>query len=158
NGQDVTGQFGPRANGDFEGLLGGLVNGANTVQARLSDGTATTATIVNHPIGGPIFSGPQVQPWVCQAGATDAQCDAPTPYAFAYKDAVAGQFESYDPSSPPPAQAIATTTTDNGTTVPYIVRVETGYLDRDQYSIAVLWQPDQSWEPWAPQPQWDHKL
>jgi hypothetical protein len=158
NGQDVTGQFAPRPNGQFEGLLSGLVNGSNTVQASLPDGTATTATIVNHPIGGPIFSGPQVQPWVCQPGATDPQCDAPTTYAFVYKDAVAGQFESYDPSNPPPAQAIATTTTDNGTTVPYIVRVETGYLDRDQYSIAVLWQPGQAWEPWAPQPQWDHKL
>ena len=158
NGQDVTSQFAPRPNGQFEGVLSGLADGSNTVQASLPDGTATTATIVNHPIGGPIFSGPQVQPWVCQAGATDARCDAPTTYAFVYKDAVAGQFESYDPSSPPPAQAIATTTTENGTTVPYIVRVETGYLDRDQYSIAVVWQPGQAWEPWAPQPQWDHKL
>ena len=68
------------------------------------------------------------------------------------------QLQSYDPSNPPPSQAIATTTTDNGTTVPYIVRVETGYLDRDQYSIAMLWQPGQPWAPWAPQPQWDHKL
>ncbi|MGN6868239.1 MAG: DUF6351 family protein [Solirubrobacteraceae bacterium] len=158
NGQDVTGEFAQRANGQFEGLLTGLVNGANTVGASLPNGTATSATIVDHPIGGPIFTGPQVQPWVCQSGATDAQCDAPTTYAYVYKDAVAGQFESYDPSNPPPAQAIATTTTDNGTTVRYIVRVETGYLDRDQYSIAVLWQPGQSWSPWAPQPQWDHKL
>lgn len=158
NGQDVRSQFALRPGGQFEGLLSGLVNGPNTVQATLPDGTATTATIVDHPIGGPIFSGPQVQPWVCQAGATDAQCDAPTTYAFVYKDAVAGQFESYDPTNPPPAQAIATTTTDNGTTLPYIVRVETGFLDRDQYSIAMLWQPGQSWTPWAPQPQWDHKL
>jgi hypothetical protein len=158
NGHDVTGQFALRANGRFEGLLSGLVNGSNTVQASLPGGTTTTTTVVDHPIGGPIVSGPQVQPWVCQAGATDAQCDAPTTYAFVYKDAVAGQFESYDPSNPPPAPAIATTTTDNGTTVPYIVRVETGYLDRDQYSIAMLWQPGQPWAPWAPQPQWDHKL
>lgn len=67
-------------------------------------------------------------------------------------------FQSYDPSDPPPAAAIATTTSDNGTTVPYIVRVETGYLDRDQYSMAMLWQPGKPWAPWAPQPQWDHKL
>jgi hypothetical protein len=39
-----------------------------------------------------------------------------------------------------------------------IVRVETGYLDRDQYSYAMLWQPGQPWAPWAPQPQRDHKL
>jgi hypothetical protein len=158
NGNNVTNEFAQRPNGRFEGVLSGLVSGANTVGASLPNGAATSATIVDHPIGGPIFSGPQVQPWVCQSGATDAQCDAPTTYAYVYKDAVAGQFESYDPANPPPAQAIATTTTDNGTTVPYIVRVETGYLDRDQYSIAVLWQPGQPWSPWSPQPQFDHKL
>jgi len=31
-------------------------------------------TIVNHPNGGPVFSGPQVQPWVCaNPAATDDQ-------------------------------------------------------------------------------------
>ena len=172
NGASVTSEFAERPNGEFEGLLSGLVNGSNTVTAALSDGTSVSSTIINHPIGGPIFSGPQVQPWVCQSGATDAQCDAPTAYAYYYMPAadqaalnsVTGPtdhsdlFQSYDPSNPPPAPAIATTTTDNGTTVPYIIRVETGYLDRDQYSIAMLWQPGQSWAPWAPQPQWDHKL
>lgn len=169
---DVTDQFAERPNGEFEGVLSGLVNGTNTVTATLADGTSTSATIVNHPIGGPIFAGPQVQPWVCQSGATDAQCDQTPTYAYYYMpavdqsqlDATTGPmdlselFQSYDPSSPPPSAAIATTTTDNGTTVPYIVRVETGYLDRDQYSIAMLWQPGRPWAPWAPQPQWDHKL
>jgi Tannase-like family of unknown function (DUF6351) len=169
---DVTDQFAERPNGEFEGLLSGLVNGTNTVTATLSDGASTSATIVNHPIGGPIFAGPQVQPWVCQSGATDAQCDEPATYAYYYMPAVdqsqldsttgpmdlSELFQSYDPSDPPPSEAIATTTTDNGTTVPYIIRVETGYLDRDQYSIAMLWQPGQPWAPWAPQPQWDHKL
>jgi hypothetical protein len=172
NGNDVTGQFAERPNGQFEGLLSGLVNGSNTVTATLPGGGTTSSTIIDHPIGGPIFSGPQVQPWDCQSGATDAQCDAPTTYTYYYMpaidqsqlDSVTGSmdlsdlFRSYDPSSTPPSAAIATTTTDNGTTVPYIVRVETGYLDRDQYSIAMLWQPGQPWAPWAPQPQWDHKL
>jgi Tannase-like family of unknown function (DUF6351) len=158
NGGDVTSQFAERPNGEFEGLLSGLVNGLNSVTATLPTGTSSSATIVNHPIGGPIFSGPQVQPWVCQSGATDAQCDALSTFAYYDKNAVTGQFDSYDPSNPPPSAALATTTTDNGTTVPYIVRVETGYLDRDQYSIAMLWQPGQPWAPWAPQAQWDHKL
>jgi hypothetical protein len=42
--------------------------------------------------------------------------------------------------------------------VPYIVRVETGYQDRDQYQIATLFQPGKPWTAWAPQPQFDHKL
>src|SRR5262245_23343891 len=59
NGQDVTRRFALRPNGEVQGLLSGLVNGSNTVQASLPDGTATTAAIINHAIGGPIFSGPQ---------------------------------------------------------------------------------------------------
>src|SRR3954468_474626 len=35
NGRDATGQFAPRPNGAFEGLLGGLADGANTVRAAL---------------------------------------------------------------------------------------------------------------------------
>ena len=30
-------------------------------------------------------------------------------------------------------------------TVPFIVRLETGYLDRDQYAIATLFDPSKPW-------------
>src|SRR4051812_32922371 len=60
NGHDITGRFAKRPDGRFEGVVTGLRNGANTVTARLSDGTSTSATVINHPIGGPIFTGPQV--------------------------------------------------------------------------------------------------
>jgi hypothetical protein len=42
--------------------------------------------------------------------------------------------------------------------MPYIIRTETGYEDRDQYQITTLFQPGRPWEPWAPQPQFNHKL
>ena len=42
--------------------------------------------------------------------------------------------------------------------MPFIIRTETGYQDRDQYKVAVLYQPGKPWEPWAPQPQFIHKL
>ena len=42
--------------------------------------------------------------------------------------------------------------------MPFIVRKELGYSDRDQYAIAVLWQPKKPWQPWAPQKQWNSKL
>ena len=42
--------------------------------------------------------------------------------------------------------------------MPFIVRVETGYMDRDQYQITVLYQPGKPWSAVAPQPQFDHKL
>jgi hypothetical protein len=157
NGADITSQFAVRANSLYEGLVTGLAIGANQLQATIPGGGAQL-TITNHPIGGPVFSGPQIQPWTCQAGATDAKCDMPTAYAYQYKSAVTGQFNSYDPANPPTAGTVATTTTDNGQTVPYIVRVETGYQDRDEYQVAVLFTPNAAWKPWAPQPQWDTKL
>jgi Tannase-like family of unknown function (DUF6351) len=156
-GRDVTSAFAMRPNQSYEGLVTGLALGANVLKAEAPGGLSSQITIVDHAIGGPVFSGPQVHPWVCKNGnATDSQCDAPTMYAYEYKSSVTGQFASYDPSKAP--ADLATTTTDNGQTAPFIIRVETGYQDRDQYQIAVLFQPGKLWEPWAPQPQFDHKL
>ena len=73
NGGDVTSKFAVRANGQLEGLVTGLVNGPNLLTARLPGGYGAYLTIINHPIGGPAFAGPQIQPWLCQTGASDRQ-------------------------------------------------------------------------------------
>jgi hypothetical protein len=57
-----------------------------------------------------------------------------------------------------PPSDVATTTTDEGEEVPFVVREETGVIDRDQYRIAVLYQPGQPWELWAPQDGYNSKL
>jgi hypothetical protein len=158
NGQNITKSFALRPNGRFEGLVKSLVNGANTLQASLPDGTSQQITITNHPHGGPVIAGPQLQPWVCQSGAVDAKCNQPPTYTYLYKSTDPSQqgLQPYDPKNPP--SDVAQTTTDQGVTVPFIVRVETGYQDRDQYKIATLFQPGKPWAPWAPQGQWNHKL
>jgi hypothetical protein len=158
NGQNITGSFALRPNGRFEGVVTGLVNGKNTLGARLPDGTSQRITITNHPHGGPVIAGPQLQPWVCQSSAVDAKCDQPPTYTYVYKstDSTKQGLQPYDPSNPP--SDVAQTTTDQGVTAPFIVRVETGYQDRDQYKIATLFQPGKPWAPWAPQRQWNHKL
>jgi uncharacterized tannase-like protein DUF6351 len=163
NGGDVTSQFAMRANGRYEGLVTGLKAGPNLVKATApgppKGGVSAQYTIFDHVIGGPITAGPQVLPWRCKnAHPTDAQCDEATTYTYEYKNAVTGQLETYEPGKPPEAALIASTTTENGQTVPFIVRTETGYQDRDQYKIAVLYQPGLPWEAWAPQPQFIHKL
>ena len=38
------------------------------------------------------------------------------------------------------------------------MRVETGYMDRDQYQIAVRFSLSKPWTTFAPQRQFDHKL
>ncbi|HEY4426939.1 MAG TPA: DUF6351 family protein [Solirubrobacteraceae bacterium] len=157
NGGDVTGEFALRPNGSYEGLVTPLHVGENQVVAEAPGGLVGQTTITDHAIGGPVLAGPQVQPWVCRnPGATDSQCDAPTTYTYEYKSSITGALSTYDPSNPPPD--VATTTTDNGQTVPFIIRIETGYQDRDQYQIGVLFQPGMPWDAWAPQPQFNHKL
>jgi len=163
DGSDVTSAFAVRPDGRYEGLVMGLAGGDNDLTATMPLSPTVHLTITNHPIGGPIFAGPQVQPWVCtsQAGfgsPTDAQCDTAPTYSYVYRDAATNTFTPYDPAAPPPAASIATTTTDEGTTVPYIVRLEKGAMDRGLYDIAVLDDPSAGWAPWASQPGWNHKV
>jgi hypothetical protein len=69
-GTDVTGALTPDGR-TLTGVVDGLAEGENTlrVEAAGSRGhggpRATEVTLTNHPIGGPIFSGPQQQPFVC---------------------------------------------------------------------------------------------
>ncbi len=156
DGRDVTSAFAQRPDGRFEGLVEGLALGRNVVRATAPGGRRAHAVVIDHRNGGPVFSGPQVMPWVCQNGSSDPQCEKPAGYAYQYKSSVTGQFAAYDPSAPP--ADLASTTTDQGRTVPYVVRVETGYQDRDEYRIAVLYDPAKPWAPWAPQDGWNHKL
>ena len=50
------------------------------------------------------------------------------------------------------------TTTTAGDTVPYIVRVERGTMNRGIYDIAVLFDPSQPWTALAPQSGWNGKV
>ncbi|MDQ1705958.1 MAG: hypothetical protein QOF18_2324, partial [Frankiaceae bacterium] len=158
NGRDVTAAFRHNSDGHGEGLITGLRLGKNTLTAGLPDGRAALLTITNHPQGGPVFSGPQIQPWACTNSSKSKKCDQKPTFAYSYVRAGDGSTQSYDPKSPPPSFAIANTTTTDGVTVPFIFRTETGYIDRDQYTISTLWQPGKPWESWAPQKQFNHRL
>ena len=162
NGVAVNSAFAMRPNGRYMGLVTGLRDGFNVLTARVP-GAGSEITITNHPIGGPVFSGPQVQPWTCSTTsnpslgpATDAQCNAPTQYRYVYRT-TANAFAAYDPNAARPAN-MATTTTDQGITVDYIVRIERGTMNRGIHEIAVLFDATKPWSPWQPQPQWNHKV
>jgi hypothetical protein len=66
-------------------------------------------------------------------------------------------FQPYVPGTTP-ATSVASTTTASGLTVPYIVRVERGTINRGLYDIAVLFDPWQAWNALAPQAQWSGKV
>jgi len=156
--KDVTRAFALRPDGRFVGLVEGLELGRNVLAVRLPKARGARLTLTDHPNGGPVFAGPQPQPWTCQKGALDAQCNQPPTYAYYYKstDSSKTGLQPYDVKSPP--SDVATTTTESGAAMPFIVRVETGYQDRDQYRIATLFQPGKPWTWSSPQPQFNHKL
>jgi hypothetical protein len=162
DGRDVSAAFARRAGGRVIGRVEGLAIGPNVLTARRGDRGARL-TLTNHPLSGPIIAGDPIQPWDCTTAANGlgepedrASCHAQATYQFFYRPAGASGFAPYDPANPPPN--VATTTTDQGRTVPYIIRQETGVHDRGIYRIAVLFDPSQPWEPWAPQPGWNGKL
>ena len=155
--RDVTRFFRVRPNGRFEGLVTGLPLGRSVLRAA-APGWAGQVTVVNHRNGGPVFSGPQVTYYQCQATAKDKQCNQPATYRFLYRstDPTKAGLQPYDHANPP--TDVASTTTDRGVTLPFIVRQEIGYQDRDQYTIMSLFRPGKFWRAWAPQNQWNHKL
>ena len=106
--------------------------------------------------------------------ASDAQCNITTETRLYYRTTTAGCsfgvpdpstgnppanacFRRYDPALAAPAD-LATTTTDAGLNVPYIVRVERGTMNRGIYDIVVLFDPTQPWTALAPQAQWNGKV
>lgn len=177
NGEDVTDRFVPLDEGGVMGRVDTLNIGDNTLTASTGGGQRQ-ALIHNYPNQGPIFSRPEIKRIRCQEDAVDLFCNKPAEYTLLYRpnaplvDVTQGILEGlldeppvvrlgtellpYDPENPP--DDVAMTTTQDGQTVPFIVRQELGYQDRDQYKILTLFNPDQPWEPWAPQPQWNGKL
>jgi hypothetical protein len=163
NGRDATGGFAHRSDGSLLGLVSGLHDGANTVEARTTGhGAARRASlrVTSHPISGPVFSGAQQLPFYCQttafglAPAVQPLCGAPTQVSYQYRS-TKGQFLPLpDPAGRPADLADATV---NGHTVPYIIRVQRGTIDRAVYEIAALYDGTAP-SPLRPESGWNDKL
>ena len=169
DGVDVRSAFHAMPDGSLLGLVTGLGDGPHEVVARLNGhgrggppGRSARLDIVSHPSTGPLFSGPQQQPFFCeteQAGlgpATDAACSAPTQVTYRYRS-TAGTFNVLADPTVRPAD-IARTTTLDGRTVDYIVRLERGTIDRAVYEIAALHDPARPPSPFRPERGWNERL
>ena len=174
NGKDVTSAFAVRGNGRYLGRVEGLADGDNALVARTDDGATAHLAITNHPNGGPVISGAQVGYWECATKVAaptptnpdlgnplDDKCNVAAPvFRYQYRT-TAGQFAVYDPANPPASAQIASATTDEGKTVPYIVRIERGVINRGKYDIAYLANPAdpvKGWTPYARPDSWNGKL
>lgn len=155
-GRDVTGKFTENAPGEFLGLVDGLALGSNTIEVkpRRGNGLAGKVEIMNYPRTGPMFSGPHETPFYCQTqdftvfpggpklgSAIDASCSVHTRVDYVYRtNGSSPSFKALNDLNRLPADA-ATTTTNEGKTVPYVVRIETGTINRAIYQTAVLHDP-----------------
>ena len=161
NGNDVSGSFktDPMDSGRLIALVSGLKAGANALVAD-TGGDSATQTLTNFPATGPLFSGPQETPFVCQTDSfriypggpflgapTDSNCSAVTRVDYVYRNTASpAAFVPMANLQQVPAD-VASTTTDEGKTVPFIVRIETGTTNRAIYQTAMLHNPAKSAAP-----------
>jgi hypothetical protein len=130
-----------------------------------------TLELTNYPITDPVISGPHQTPFVCQTDtfklpdgstlgpATDANCSAPTKVQYVYLPKGAKDLKPLADPTAIPADAARTTTTA-GKSVPFVVRVETGTMNRGIYQNLVLHDPanDPAPTPFTPPPAWNRRL
>ena len=173
NGQDVTAAFRQVQNGRLVGLVEELEFGLNDVMVSVETDTANRGlTLVNHPVAGPIFSGPHEEPFVCETdtfkllsgetlGASlDQDCSVARRVDYYYRSVADETFQPLQDLEQVPAN-VETVTTLSGNTVPYVVRIETGTINRAVYQIAMLHVPDASdavLSPWTRSPGWNDRL
>ena len=176
-GRDVTAAF-SRADrpGTFVGLVRGLPIGRTMIEV---DGTAdeggrpdATLEITNYPITGPVVSGPWQQPFVCQTNEftlpdgsslgppLDANCSARTVVQHVYRSTADPKTLKPLPAGGTLPSDVARTTTTDGRTVNFVVRVETGTMNRGIYQNAVLHDPttDPAPTPFTPPAGWNRRL
>ena len=148
NGKDITAQFTlDAASGEYRSLVDGLALGANRIIGKIKSPRAETSlSITNHPITGPILSGPHITPFECSTAASglgaplDANCSAPRKAWYFYRS-TDNTFKPLTDRESRPAD-LATTITSDGKTVPYIVKVDSGTINRAIYQLAILDVPD----------------
>lgn len=141
--------------------LDGLSPGPHQLVATLG-GRSATLELVDHPITGPVFSGPHEQPYACTTEdnllgpPTDEDCSADTIVAYLYRSSDGSFKPLADPTAPP--ADIVQTTTSAGVTTDFIVRLELGTINRAIYWVATLHDPAAAeWEPWSPPSVWNRK-
>jgi len=180
NDSDVTSAFVPEATGHaLIGLVTGLTNGKNVLEAATRNANPSFSgklNLFNYPITGPIFSGPHETPFFCMTQnfrvppgttaqptlgpALDANCSTTTRVDYVYRSNASNPTFKPLPNPPAYPQDLAQTTTTQGKLVPYIVRVETGTINRAIYQTAVLHDPIGEAPPTAATPPsaWNRRL
>lgn len=152
NERDVSAAF--RKNpldGHLIGTVRGLRMGENTLTAKFGE-YSTNLTLTAYPITGPMISGPHEKPFYCGTttftrlgGVTialgqplDENCSANTRIDYWYRNTAGGNSRLDDISSLTAYPSNMSYTEVNGKRVPYVVRLESGTVNRAIYHSAIL--------------------
>ena len=175
NGRDISDRFTRTAATTLQALLTDLPQGDSTLLVEHSpQQLSESLKLTNYPSVGPIISGPHEQPYVCQTeqfvtiagdtlgSALDANCTIPTRVDYVYWSTVDDVFKplllAAETALP---EDMGLITVIDQIDQPYIVRVETGTVNRAVYEIAMLHNPlnsSRSLDPWNRSPYWNDKL
>ncbi|TDV57476.1 DUF6351 family protein [Actinophytocola oryzae] len=168
--RDVTSLF--RPDPDVHGitaLVGGLR--LSVIRATAPGAGSDSLAVLDHPLTGPVFSGPHEHPFICETeqftlpviGGTlgeplDDDCSVATRVDHFYRS-TSGAFRPWPDTGRYPDD-LATTTTSLGVTVPFVVRMETGTANRGIYQTAVLHDPlaEPEPSPFARPAGWNRRL
>ena len=149
DGRDVTSAFAVRSDGRFLGRVESLTLGPNVLTAKLRRTHGARVTITNHSHGGPVFSGPQIQPWTCFAGRIRRQCNRQVQYEFFYQPTAGGGFRRTTRRTRPPTSPRRRPTRDRrcrSSSAKRPARRPRRVPDRRAV------RPGAAVRPWAPQP------
>ncbi len=150
NGTDVTAAFAPDASGKLVGRITNVQPGANEVRVTHGGYTARLA-ITGNPVDGPIISGPHQSPFICNTSfgmptgvpaltaiPGDPNCGVNTQVDYVYRTTSNTFVQLPDAMTITSYPANMKTTTVAGITVPYVIRLETGTINRAIYQTALL--------------------
>ncbi len=155
----------------YQFLLADLPMGDSVLKVTIGE-TQASLSLSNFPISGPIISGPHEMPFLCQTAefelvtgeiygpALDDNCFRETRVDYVYYSEQDQHFKPYELDSVglPPTD-LARIVREDGQAWPYIVRVETGVVNRSIYEIAMLHSPiNPEPNPWVQSEQWNKKL
>lgn len=133
--------------------------------ARATGWTPARLLIVDHSIDGPILSGPRQAPYPCETPdppISQDDCSAATTVEYRYRlESGGGWFAVDDPADIPLVNLLRRTVTEptgersEGVNVAELFRMETGTINRANYRIAFLVDPE---DPDRPGAGWNGRL
>lgn len=154
DGEQANAQIQQTGSRSWQALIRDLPLGDSELEASLDGSRTVRLALSNYPVSGPIISGEHESPFHCQTAefqlvaggvlglAADSNCNIDSRVDYVYQSLSEGDFKAFPPTPELGDEDIAQLPQEDGSQIPYVVRVETGVVNRAIYEIAMLHHPD----------------